>query len=291
MRWFVAPCLLALSAAALAQSPVLIDPATAAQHLVVHPGSLEPPIAAAAHVYGDVVVQAAIDATGHVTAVTVLKGPLMLQGAAVDSVRKWVYQPFGSPATTVVTLTYTDTTPQAKPSLHPIPEKATAALVDCQKALQANPSDPAAPAQLCAVAARQADALFSNPDASDLRREAYLYAANALLHNGQFQDSLNAADKALALVDRGYGDAASPCTLYVTRAEAEWGLVESASALRDLNTAEDAQRTAIATIQSDPLRREYTRILKNILTFHARMLQSTGNARAAQAKAAEAAQL
>jgi hypothetical protein len=291
MRWFVTPCLLALTGAALAQSPTLIDPATAAQHLIAHPGPAEPPIAAAAHVYGDVLVQASIDATGHVTAGTILKGPLMLQGAAVDSVRKWVYQPFGSPATTVVTLSYTATTPLAKPPLRPIPDNFTAAVEDCHKAMLASAADPATQVKLCAAAARQADALFANPDASDLRRAAYLYAANALLHNGQFQDSLNATDKAIALVERGYGDAASPCTLYVTRAEAEWGLIEKASALRDLTTAEESERSAIATIQSDPLRREYTRILKNILGFHARMLQSTGNSRAAQAMAAEAAQL
>jgi len=53
-----------------------------------------PPIAVAAHVSGKVVLQAIIGKDGRVLSLSVVSGPLMLQQAALDAVRKWIYKPY-----------------------------------------------------------------------------------------------------------------------------------------------------------------------------------------------------
>ena len=53
-----------------------------------------PPIARAARIQGDVVLRVHIDSDGHVSDQIVLSGPAMLQQAAIDGVRQWVYKPF-----------------------------------------------------------------------------------------------------------------------------------------------------------------------------------------------------
>jgi protein TonB len=52
-----------------------------------------PSLARTQRVSGDVKVDALIDATGQVEAVTVLTGPLLLQRAAVEAVKQWKYTP------------------------------------------------------------------------------------------------------------------------------------------------------------------------------------------------------
>jgi TonB family protein len=52
-----------------------------------------PPIAKAAHVTGTVRMVATVAADGHVTDVTVLSGPPMLQGSAKDSLFQWIFPP------------------------------------------------------------------------------------------------------------------------------------------------------------------------------------------------------
>lgn len=52
-----------------------------------------PSIAKSQHVSGEVVVDALIDATGHVTTMKVISGPTLLQQAAKDALHQWRYQP------------------------------------------------------------------------------------------------------------------------------------------------------------------------------------------------------
>ena len=300
MRLLFLSCILAVSSASIAQSPsatppLVVDPDAAAQNLLIHPGPILPADALAAQLFGDVKLQIVVTPAGHVTGITVLGGRFNLRDAAIDSVRKWVYRPFTAngepvPATTVVTVSFTAATPTSKLPIKPLPEKFTTARDQCLQSLQTK-GDPANQVAVCLPAARQADALFADSGASEARLEAYLYAATALLSGSQFQDSLSASEKAIAINERGYGDIAIPCTLYVTKAEAEWGLRESASAFRDFNIAEDSERLAIQMVQSDALKKEYSRILKNILGLHAHLLLSTGRTDAARAKADEAAKL
>ena len=52
-----------------------------------------PPLAKRMGLEGNIVIDAVIDATGKVTNMKVVSGPMLLQGAALDSVRKWNYAP------------------------------------------------------------------------------------------------------------------------------------------------------------------------------------------------------
>lgn len=57
---------------------------------------------------GDVVVDALIDETGKVTSVKVVSGPVLLQQAAMETVRQWKYQPAmldGKPVATHLSVT------------------------------------------------------------------------------------------------------------------------------------------------------------------------------------------
>ena len=67
-----------------------------------------PEIARAARVQGDVVLDCTISNDGHVVDVKVLSGHALLQAAAVDAVRQWVYRPTllnGVPVPVVMTVT------------------------------------------------------------------------------------------------------------------------------------------------------------------------------------------
>jgi protein TonB len=53
-----------------------------------------PPIAKDAHVTGTVVLEAVISKAGKIENLRVISGPAMLQRAALDAVKQWVYRPY-----------------------------------------------------------------------------------------------------------------------------------------------------------------------------------------------------
>jgi TonB family protein len=76
------------------QPNVTISSAEAQENQLQQPEAIYPPIARAARVQGTVVLQANIGKFGHVMSLRVISGPAMLQQAALDAVRKWVYKPY-----------------------------------------------------------------------------------------------------------------------------------------------------------------------------------------------------
>ncbi len=67
-----------------------------------------PQIAARAHVEGVVIIEATIDPRGRVVNATVLRGLPVLDEAALEAVRKWVYTPTllnGVPTPVIMTVT------------------------------------------------------------------------------------------------------------------------------------------------------------------------------------------
>ena len=67
-----------------------------------------PEVARVAHVQGDVVLDCTISNEGRVVDVKILSGPILLQAAAVDAVRQWLYRPTllnGVPVPVVMTVT------------------------------------------------------------------------------------------------------------------------------------------------------------------------------------------
>src|SRR5580692_9728646 len=86
-----------ISTSALAQTftaPLVVDQSTAQQHVLHQVAPDYPPIAIAAHIYGDVKLQADINPQGHVVGILPIQGPAMLIGAATDAGMLREYTPF-----------------------------------------------------------------------------------------------------------------------------------------------------------------------------------------------------
>ncbi len=69
-----------------------------------------PPLARASKMAGTVIVEAVIGKDGHVDQAKVLRGQPLLDDAALDAVRKWVYTPTllnGEPVAVIMTVTVT----------------------------------------------------------------------------------------------------------------------------------------------------------------------------------------
>jgi hypothetical protein len=291
---FLAFCL--FSAPGIAQVPQLISPEQALQQLATPAVAAMPPIAAAAHVYGEVKVQIVIDLQGHPTRLTVLSGQPMLVGTAIESIRQSSYRPFlvddkPAPVTTVVSLVYGEKTPLRRGEKpEPLLPDFYQAQSDCKKALQ-DKSKPEKQIKPCAQAAKLAESFAAVDFFVYTIESAFINASAAFLNNKQFDQAIAFADKVLARTALGFGDASTPCTAYVARANAELSSNDGVSADIDLNKAESAERSAILWIQDDRLKQAYQHILKNILEFHAKVLSVAGNQAGAQEKMREAATL
>jgi TonB family protein len=72
---------------------VLLQPDAVETLIVAQPKPLYPPIAQAAHVAGTVELDVTIGTTGQVVSVSVISGPAMLQGAAIEGVKRWTFKP------------------------------------------------------------------------------------------------------------------------------------------------------------------------------------------------------
>jgi TonB family protein len=98
---------LALALAAFGQTtPNRIPPDEAAKHLVKKASATYPPLAEAARIQGNIILEISIDESGAARVRRLVTGHPMLAPAAIESANRWKYQPFdldGKPAT-VVTL-------------------------------------------------------------------------------------------------------------------------------------------------------------------------------------------
>jgi TonB family protein len=280
-------------------APLPIDHDTATAHLLSHPGPVYPAIAKAAHVSGQVQLQLTINPSGHVTDAKTLSGPLMLVGAAQECVRQWTYTPFTDhdqpvPATTVVTVNFGFGSVAS-----PVQAEDLAAgklfftlFTRCTQALTAN-SDPAAEADVCVQTAQQANQFPAGQRLVE-RRSADVYAATALRRNKQFDTALIYANKAIDVLAYGQDDGSGSSSVYSIRAQVEASLNNLTAADADLTRAEDFERSAIEKMTSrnaQLVQQHYIPTLKNLLQYHAQVLNSLGNSTDAEAKLAEAARL
>jgi TonB family protein len=98
---------LALALAAFGQTMLKrIPPDEAAKHLIKKAAATYPPMAEAARIQGNIILEVSIDESGAASVGRLVTGHPMLAPAAIESVNRWKYQPFevdGKPAT-VVTL-------------------------------------------------------------------------------------------------------------------------------------------------------------------------------------------
>jgi protein TonB len=75
------------------EGPVRVGGEVKAPHLIFSTPPIYPLVAKQASVEGDVVVQTTIDVNGNVASMQVVSGPEMLRQAALDSLRRWRYEP------------------------------------------------------------------------------------------------------------------------------------------------------------------------------------------------------
>jgi len=274
-------------------APVAVDSQTAEQHLQADPNLGIAPIAKLAHVVGDVAIQVKVNRAGRVVGAVALSGPPMLVGTAMDSVRQWTYSPFtenGQPvyATTVVKVSYTEQTPLEKGESRQLQDYYHAQ-AECMMSERQH-EKAAAIAKTCAKFSKAADALPAEQFEWE-RRKAYTEASNGYLHNNQPDLALAEAEKAVVLVKSGEDDSQSIALAYGARALAEVQLHNLSAAQVDLATAEQAERGAILTIQSETMKKAYTSVLKSLLETQAQVLSSENKAAEAKVKSDEAAKL
>jgi protein TonB len=74
--------------------PVVVSSGVASGMLILKTPPIYPAIAKAAHVSGTVELHATIAKNGTIKNLRVVKGPIILQQAAVDAVRNWRYKPY-----------------------------------------------------------------------------------------------------------------------------------------------------------------------------------------------------
>jgi protein TonB len=90
------------------EAPLPVGGDVKAAKLISSVAPVYPILAKNQHVSGNVVIDASIDETGHVTTVKVISGPALLHQAAMVAVRQWKYQPAsldGKPVSMHLTVT------------------------------------------------------------------------------------------------------------------------------------------------------------------------------------------
>ena len=281
-----------LSTFLYAQEVTTLDEPVARQNLVTDPEPIYPPIAKAAHVSGNVALEIQVDASGHVSATKVLSGPPMLRGAAIDAVKTWEFKPFqkdGQPvsATTKITIPFSLGTPDANDeqiaSVY-FPLSQTCIKLVGQRA------DSAEQARACKAAAAEAQK-FGQDTRFIERRSSYVYCATALMRNKEYKDALACADKAVIVVQQGHDDGSGSSAAYAVRGQTEAFGGDLLAADGDLTRAEHLQRDALDTPAGHALSKQYVGTLKNLLSFHAQVLQALNRKSEADAKLEEASKL
>jgi periplasmic protein TonB len=97
------------------QGPVRVGGQIKAPQLTNRVNPAYPPAAQSAQVGGNVVLEATVDKSGHVTNVKVLQGQPLLNEAAIAAVKQWTYAPLmlnGEPTPFILTVTVTFTIPK-----------------------------------------------------------------------------------------------------------------------------------------------------------------------------------
>ncbi len=282
-----------VSSNAQSTTPVLIDSTASRKNLTKHDLPAISPATKSFRVFGEYNVQIIVDATGRVTSATALSGPPALEFDALRYAQTLTYKPFtvdGQPvtATTVVSVSFGPASPLFSDP-NPWPMKAHQDQAQCLTATIMTKSIPEA-AKHCEDVADDVDKLPMNGNFM-ARRATYVEASGDLLRNKQFKEALVEANKAVAVVELGHDDGDGSCSAYLIRAEAEAVLNQLAASSLDLTKAENAERLAMDIIQSDSLKKQYAAMLKNVLTYHAKVLTASGDAPAANAKRDEAAKL
>jgi TonB family protein len=259
-------------------------------HVLNHPKPDFPPITAAAHVYGTVVIETTVDQTGHVSSVRVVSGPAMLQQAALEVVQRYTFTPAtlrGNPVAVKMDIKI-DFSVNSQP--HEIEGwgKFQHAFNKCQEQMK-KPGTPSDQVEACGNAAQLADALPD--DAPTLEPiTAYVQYATALIRDGKAADAVSIGNKAIAM-SKQPESLLTLCASYEVTGEASALAGNLQAADKYLNQAEDCQSRELQLPTTPPLKQHDSQVMKGLLQFHAKVLASMGNQKEAASKLSQAAKL
>ncbi len=289
----VAVLFLLASALVHAQAPALVDPDTAVQHLLNHSKGVTPPIAQAAHIYGPVIVEVSIDQKGNVTSARPISGPLMLRQAAAQTAMSYTFTPFvanGEPiaVAAIISVNFTLDGLSNQGDTRGLIDLLQAFEVCAQKVNQA--ASPADQVEKCGKATQLADALPANAHLPE-RLEVYVQYAMALIHDGKAAEAVEVGNKAIAVTKKQPYNFSGKSAAYEVTGEALAAAGKLPEADKSLARAESYQSKAIHSPAGPQLKEHYSQAMKALLQFHAKVLTSMGNQKAADSKLSQAAKL
>jgi TonB family protein len=285
-----------VSVAQDAALPHTVSEYDARQHLVQMTEPVYPPIARAARIQGDVVIEIVIDTDGEVVSEKFLSGPLMLEQAALDAVKKWRFNPFQANGTATrttakLTIPFLIDKPGEGQSLEQ--EKAAQALFPledkCRSALRAQNIQEAL--DYCKQAL---DMSFKAGDVTTSdqlgRMNSHQLYGHALLDGGRLREALEQENLAIEESKKCLPDTAQEYAMpFFWRALVEESVDQGELALADFKIAEETHRRAI--IHLPEMKERYSNTLATILRYHAKLLEVMGKSDEAAKLRAEAASL
>jgi TonB family protein len=277
-----------------AQDVLSVDKLTLDQHIDHRFPPIYPPIAKAVRVQGTVDFAVRIGVTGNVESMKVVSGHPMLQQAAMDCLKQWTFHPFEKdgkpvPASGTVSIEFSLGKDGPTPGELNTAGKYFPVYFECMKEVSEG-KDFSRASATCKNAADIANEY--PPDQRFIeKREVFVWAAWALLHNGDLQTALTYAEKAVDVVKLGHDDNSGSNAAYGIKGIVEGKLGNLIAADQDLTVAEDYERKGIAWAESEKLTlgNDYKRAIVQDLRFHAQVLQGLSRPEEAQKKLDEAA--
>ena len=264
------------------------------QHLISHPEPVYPPIAKTLHLQGTVLLHVGVDATGTVTKVDVLGGPPMLRAAAIDAVKKWTYRPFevngqAAAVQVVVSVPFSLGIPAAEEKTDEAIGQAYFPKFDECNALN-SAGNWADAVRTCGDAVAIAARFPNQTSRANEIRTAHLVYGEALAFSRdlpgammQFREAVEVAKGSLTPKDAEYASA------YFWLALGEQASQMVADADRDYGVAESSYREAIVSLPV--MKATYVHSLARTLTYHAILMEQTGDLERMKAMREEAISL
>jgi TonB family protein len=279
-----------------AQEVISVDETTLNQHVDHRVAPLYPPIAKAARIQGTLVFQVQVGTTGKIESIKLVSGPLMLQQAAIDCLKQWIFHPFEKdgvpvPASGKVSIEFSLGKDGPTPKEEKISQRYFPLFNQCNKAISAS-TDRAAAETVCTKAAETAMEFAQNVRFIE-KRSAFVYAATASANNRNLTSALAWAVKAVEVANLGHDDDSGNNAVYSTKGTIEGMMGDLAASDQDLTVAEDYERKGIAhkELDSPGIAKYYRGVLARDLRFHAQVLQGLNRPDEAQKKLDEAAKL
>ena len=264
-----------------------VDTAVALSHVIKKVDAAVPDEAKAKKIGGPVIADVTIDAKGTVSSLVILSGPELLRPEAERALRQWVFKPFavdGTPAS-VRAILEIDFPDPIKEEEHRHFEDYRAATYECERQLEVNASNAEA---ACAAAIQAVQQLPT--DRVLERSHALVDHGHALMASGRTVDAISELEHADQVRRRvSPGPDADSADLRQILAMLHQQLGENQEA--DAQFAAAISEYTAAIQQLPGMRQIYEPRLRSALTRYAQLKWSTGDAAAAAALQARAAEI